>query len=251
MGTALWGLCKSVADSFWSWNREVQRRASRLALGQRKGEMPYDGRPSSNEPLCPSSLSDRRLNLFSFIECFKIVFDLNNLRFWDYFELASNFKLLLKIAKFNCYKQLYFFYSTCAQMGRLITPVTDVVHARLQIYRSYRYSSSLIRHSNLLCDRYNVLLPPPPLLSHNTFLDLTLLYIKQTILFMLSYSKDDLFLWSHFDVDMFCWLTLCFYSILLPFLDGYQKGGLDKKQKNVLGVTPQDDQLISKLFLRR
>ena len=99
---------------------------------------------------------------------------------------------------------------------------------RLQIYRSYRYSSSLIRHSNLLCDRYNV-----------------------TILFMLSYSKDDLFLWSHFDVDMFCWLTLCFYSILLPFLDGYQKGGLDKKQKNVLGVTPQDDQLISKLFLRR
>lgn len=129
MGTALWGLCKSVADSFWSWNREVQRRASRLALGQRKGEMPYDGRPSSNEPLCPSSLSDRRLNLLSFIECFKIVFDLNNLRFWDYFELASNFKLLLKIAKFNCYKQLYFFYSTCAQMGRLITPVTDVVHA--------------------------------------------------------------------------------------------------------------------------
>ena len=65
---------------------------------------------------------------------------------------------------------------------------------------------------------------------------------------MLSYSKDDLFLWSHFDIDMFCWLTLCFYSILLPFLDGYQKGGLDKKQKNVLGVTPQDDQLISKLF---
>ena len=71
--------------------------------------MPYDGRPSSNEPLCPSSLSDRRLNLFSFIECFKIVFDLNNLRFCDYFELASNFKLLLKIAKLNCYKQLYFF----------------------------------------------------------------------------------------------------------------------------------------------
>lgn len=161
--------------------------------------MPYDGRPSSNEPLCPSSLSDRRLNLFSFIECFKIVFDSNNLRFCDYFELASNFKLRLR--------------TLCMQ--------------RLQIYRSYRYSSSLIRHSNLLCDRYNV-----------------------TILFMLSYSKDDLFLWSHFDVDMFCWLTLCFYSILLPFLDGYQKWGLDKRQKNVLGVTPQDDQLISKLFLR-
>ena len=183
--------------------------------------MPYDGRPSSNEPLCPSSLSDRRLNLFSFIECFKIVFDSNNLRFCDYFELASNFKLRLR--------------TLCMQ--------------RLQIYRSYRYSSSLIRHSNLLCVRYNVLPPPPPpwvtihfLISH---------YIKLTILFMLSYSKDDLFLWSHFDVDMFCWLTLCFYSILLPFLDGYQKWGLDKRQKNVLGVTPQDDQLISKLFLRR
>lgn len=50
---------------------------------------------------------------------------------------------------------------------------------------------------------------------------------------------------------MFCWLSLCFYSILLPFLDGYQKEGLDKKQKNVLGVMPQDDQLISKVFLRR
>ena len=76
MGTALWGLCKSVADSFWSWHREVQRRASRLALGQRKGEMPYDGRPSLSDRR--SSLSDRRLNLFSFIECFKIVFDSNN-----------------------------------------------------------------------------------------------------------------------------------------------------------------------------
>ena len=92
--------------------------------------MPYDGRPSSNEPLCPSSLSDRRLNLLAFIECFKTVFDLNKLRFCDYFELASNFKLQFKIAKFNCYKQLYFFYSNCAQMGQLISPATDVVHAQ-------------------------------------------------------------------------------------------------------------------------
>lgn len=98
--------------------------------------MPYDGRPSSNKPLCPSSLSDSRLNLFSFIECFKIVFDLNNLRFYDYFELVSNFKLQLKIAKFTCYKQLYFFYLNCAQMGQLICPATDVVQ-RMQIYRSY------------------------------------------------------------------------------------------------------------------
>lgn len=206
MGTALWGLCKSVADSFWSWHREFQRRASRLALGQRKDEIPYHGRPSSNEPLCPSSLSDRRLNLFSFIECFKIVFDWNNLRFCDYFELASNFKLQLKIAKFNWYKQLYFFYSNCAQMGQLISPATDVVHAEaanLQIISILLEFDSAFEFT--LWSFYN------------TFLDLTLLYIKLTILFMLNYhihsletfwSKDDLFLWSHFDVDMFCWLTM-------------------------------------------
>ena len=47
--------------------------------------MPYENRC---ETLCWSPLSERRLYI-SLIECYKTVFELNNLRFWDYFELAS------------------------------------------------------------------------------------------------------------------------------------------------------------------
>lgn len=56
---------------------------SGLALGQPRGEMPYEDRC---EALRLSSLSDRRL-YFSLIEFLKIVFELNNLRFCDDFEL--------------------------------------------------------------------------------------------------------------------------------------------------------------------
>lgn len=63
---------------------KVQRRASLLALGQRRGEVPYEDRC---EALRWSSLSDR-IGIFSFslIECSNIVFELNNLRFCDDFE---------------------------------------------------------------------------------------------------------------------------------------------------------------------
>ena len=64
---------------------KVERRASLLALGQRRGEMPYEDRC---EALHWSSLSDRiGIFFFSLIECYKIVFELNNLRFCDDFEL--------------------------------------------------------------------------------------------------------------------------------------------------------------------
>ena len=61
---------------------KVQRRASRLALGQRRGEMSYEDRC---EMLRWSQLTDRRL-YFSLIECYKLVFGLNSLCFCDFFE---------------------------------------------------------------------------------------------------------------------------------------------------------------------
>ena len=65
---------------------KVQRRASRLALGQRRGEMSYEDRCKM---LRWSQLTDRRLYFF-WIECYKLVFGLNSLYFCDIFEFASN-----------------------------------------------------------------------------------------------------------------------------------------------------------------
>ena len=90
---------------------KVQRRASRLALGQRRGEMSYEDRCKL---LRWSQLTDRRL-YFSLIECYKLVFGLNSLCFRDFFEFASkrtrsnhNYKLQVKSANCNCYKYSFF-----------------------------------------------------------------------------------------------------------------------------------------------
>ena len=53
---------------------KIQRRASRIALNQRRQEM---------------SLEQRR-DFLSLVECYKIVFNLNGLNFSDYFELCRN-----------------------------------------------------------------------------------------------------------------------------------------------------------------
>jgi len=90
---------------------KVQRRASRLALGQKRGEMQYEERCTI---LKWSPLDKRRL-YFSLLECYKFVFSLNNLVFQDFFELASkrtrsnhNFKLQFKGSNCNCYKYSFF-----------------------------------------------------------------------------------------------------------------------------------------------
>ena len=64
---------------------KVQRRDSRLALGQRRGEMSYEDRC---EMLRWAQLTDRKL-YFSLIECYKLAFGLNSLCFPDFFEFAS------------------------------------------------------------------------------------------------------------------------------------------------------------------
>ena len=87
---------------------KVQRRACRLALGQKRGEMDYDDRLRKLK--CPT-FETRRLYL-SLVECYKIVFDMNKLNFDDLFEFTKcnstranhPYKLYLKPAKCNSYK---------------------------------------------------------------------------------------------------------------------------------------------------
>ncbi len=90
---------------------KVQRRASRLTLGQRRGEMSYEDRCKL---LRWSQLTDRRL-YFSLIECYKLAFGLNSLSFRDFVEFASkrtrsnhNYKLQVKSANCDCYKYSFF-----------------------------------------------------------------------------------------------------------------------------------------------
>ena len=63
----------------------TQRRASRLALNQHKGEMPYVDRCKL---LKWPSLSDRR-NYLSLIECYKFGFGYYHLNFYDFFEFSK------------------------------------------------------------------------------------------------------------------------------------------------------------------
>ena len=86
---------------------KVQRRASRITLGQRKQEMAYEDRCKI---LKWNSLEWRR-EFLSLVECYKIVFNLNGLNFSDYFELCKStktrsnhqYKIQTKLAKLNCH----------------------------------------------------------------------------------------------------------------------------------------------------
>ena len=89
-----------------------QRRASRLALNQREGDMSYEDRCKLlNWP----TLSDRKTFL-SLVECYEIVFGFYHLKFEDFFDFATTrstranhqYKLYVKTAKLNCYKHSFF-----------------------------------------------------------------------------------------------------------------------------------------------
>ena len=63
---------------------KVQRRASRLPLGQRRGDMEYeDWLKILNWPTL-----EKRRHYISLVECYKTVFSLNGLNLNDFFELA-------------------------------------------------------------------------------------------------------------------------------------------------------------------
>ena len=90
----------------------IQRRASRLALNQGKGDMSYEDRCKL---LKWPTLADRR-TFVSLIECYKIVFGLYHLKFEDFFDFATTpstranhqYKLYVKLARLNCYKHSFF-----------------------------------------------------------------------------------------------------------------------------------------------
>ena len=91
---------------------KVQRRASRLALGQRRGDMEYEDRLKIlNWPTL-----EKRRHYISLVECYKTVFSLNGLNLSDVFELALDtrtranhpYKLSMKSAKVNPYKYSFF-----------------------------------------------------------------------------------------------------------------------------------------------
>ena len=90
----------------------IQRRASRLALNQHKGEMSYVDRCKL---LKWPSLSDRR-NYLSLIECYKFVFGFYHLNFYDFFEFSKvgstranhPFKLYVKRARLDCNEYSFF-----------------------------------------------------------------------------------------------------------------------------------------------
>ena len=91
---------------------KVQRRVSRLALGQKRGEMEYVERIKIlNWPTL-----EKRRHFISLIECFKIVFGLNSLNFSNFFELSldkrtranHSFKLGVKNARVNHHKYSFF-----------------------------------------------------------------------------------------------------------------------------------------------
>ena len=123
---------------------KVQRRASRLALGQRRGEMSYEDRC---EMLRWSQLTDRRL-YFSLIECYKLVFGLNSLCFSDFFEFASkrnrsnhNYKLQVKSANCNCNKYSFFVPLQKNQ---------EVLHNKSTYYeKKYHFFIRLMQANNL------------------------------------------------------------------------------------------------------
>ena len=91
---------------------KIQRRASRIALGQKPCEMPYEERCKM---LNWNSLEHRREYL-SLIECYKIVFGLNGLDLNDYFEPCRSkmtsanhqYTIQTKSARVNCFKYSFF-----------------------------------------------------------------------------------------------------------------------------------------------
>ena len=91
---------------------KVQRRASRLALRQKRGEMSYEHRCS----LLKWQSLEKRREFLSLVQCYKIVFGIDHLSFPDFFEFANStrtranhdYKLYLRRAVCNCYKYSFF-----------------------------------------------------------------------------------------------------------------------------------------------
>ena len=116
---------------------KVQRRASRLALRQKRGEMSYEYRCS----LLKWQSLEKRREFLSLVQCYKIVFGIDHLSFPDFFELANStrtranhdYKLYLRRAVCNCYKYSFFIRI----VGKWNDLPRHIVHAEsLSVFRS-------------------------------------------------------------------------------------------------------------------
>ena len=116
----------------------VQRRASRLALRQKGGDIQYEERCTIlNWPL----LSTRR-TYFSLVECYKIVFGLSHLDFQEFFEFAKvhstranhSYKLCLKSSKINCFKHSFFFIRVVSYLNSLSKNIVKA--GTLELFKS-------------------------------------------------------------------------------------------------------------------
>ena len=67
---------------------KVQRRASRLAIRQKRGEMSYEHHCS----LLKWQTLGKRREFLSLVQCYKIVFGFEHLSFPDFFEFANNMR---------------------------------------------------------------------------------------------------------------------------------------------------------------
>ena len=91
---------------------KVQRRASRLALRQKRGEMSYEHRCS----LLKWQALEKRRKFLSLVQCDKIVVGVYHLSFPDFFEFANRthtranhyYKIYLRRAVCDCYKYSFF-----------------------------------------------------------------------------------------------------------------------------------------------
>ena len=91
---------------------KVQRRASRLALRQKRGEMSYEQRCN----LLKWQTLERRREFLSLVQCYKLVFGIKHLSFLDFFEFANStrtranhdYTLYLKRAVCNFYRYSFF-----------------------------------------------------------------------------------------------------------------------------------------------
>ena len=90
---------------------KVQRRASRLALRQKRGEMSYEYRCSLSVKM---SNTRETVEFLSLVQHYKIVFGIDHLSFPDFFEFANStrtranhdYKRYLRRAVCNCYNNL-------------------------------------------------------------------------------------------------------------------------------------------------
>ena len=96
---------------------KVQRRASRLALRQKRGEMGHEYRCS----LLKWQTLEKRREFLSLVQCYKIDFGIDHLSFPDFFEFAKStrtranydYKIYLRRTVCKILLQIFFLYSHC------------------------------------------------------------------------------------------------------------------------------------------